>query len=169
MPEAGIAIGSNLGDRAANVREAIQRLQQLSVPERSVLVSSVFQTEPRFCPADSPLFLNAVVEIEWDGEPLDLLEITRGIERELGRSQGGERNSPREIDLDLLYFGDRLMEEQELTLPHPRLVERRFVLEPLAEIRPDLILPGMTQTIGWLLAHLESDEPPLEPIDVGWK
>jgi 2-amino-4-hydroxy-6-hydroxymethyldihydropteridine diphosphokinase len=96
-----------------------------------------------------------VIEIGYEGNPLELLELTQAIERKLGRIVSSERNAPRVVDVDLLYFGQESIVTESLILPHPRIQERRFVLQPLAEIRPDLILPGLSQTVSELLAALK--------------
>lgn len=167
MARAGIALGSNLGDRLARLREAVSRLRAIAAPGEPVLEAPVYQTEPRFCPPDSPDFLNTVVEIGFHGGARELLEKTRAIEKELGRVRGGGRNAPRTIDIDLLYLGDERRDEADLELPHPRLAERRFVLQPLADIRPDLVLPGRALTVAELLERLDSDEAPLVPVFPG--
>ena len=154
MPRIGIALGSNLGDRAAYLEAARVRLREISIPGEPFLQAPDYQTEPLDCPPGSPVFCNSVVEISWDGEPSALLEITQTIERNLGRSRAPERNAPRVIDVDLLYFGDQTVATENLELPHPRLTERRFVLEPLAEIRPELVLPGQSLSIAVLLTKL---------------
>jgi 2-amino-4-hydroxy-6-hydroxymethyldihydropteridine diphosphokinase len=164
MPRVGIALGSNLGDRLANIRAAASGLKQIAAPGADLLTAQIYQTEPRFCPPGSPDFLNTVIEIGFEGTPDELLEKTQAIELELGRIRGPERNAPRTIDIDLLYFGDDVFENEALTLPHPRIGERRFVLQPLADIRPDLFLPGYQQSIARLLAGLDNGEPPLEAI-----
>lgn len=161
MPRVGIALGSNLGDRLAHLAAAREALREIAVPGEPFLSESTYQTEPLLCPPGSPFFYNSVVEIAFDGDPFELLELTQSIEQRLGRTGTPERNAPRIIDVDLLYFGDRIIDTESLVLPHPRLSERRFVLQPLAEIRPDLILPGQTQNIAALLDQLDSDEPPL--------
>jgi 2-amino-4-hydroxy-6-hydroxymethyldihydropteridine diphosphokinase len=161
MPRVGIALGSNLGDRAAYLEAARARLREVSLPGEPFLQASDYQTEPQDCPPGSPVFCNSVVEIAWEGNPSDLLEITQSIERGLGRTPAPKRNVPRVIDLDLLYFGEQIVESDRLQLPHPRIAERRFVLEPLAEIRPDLLLPGQTRNIAGLLTDLSADESPL--------
>jgi len=98
--------------------------------------------------------LNAVLEFDFDSDPLNLLRKMREIENALGRPPDHPRNVSRKIDIDLLYVGDTKMDSEELQLPHPRMHLRRFVLQPLADIRPDLILPGQTKTIHELLAQL---------------
>src|SRR5690606_24429561 len=102
MPRVGIALGSNLGDRLSHIRAAIEELRQISVSGEPLLEASVWQTEPRLCPPGSPMFLNPVVEIGHEGEPFELLEMTKAIEKRLGRAAVAERNAPRVIDVDLL-------------------------------------------------------------------
>lgn len=138
MARVGISLGSNLGDRLAHLRAALDRLSPLRNSDH-LLLSPIYETEPVDCPAGSGAFYNAVVEIESELPPLELLAATQRIERELGRPADRERNSPRTVDLDLLYYGDLKMEEESLVLPHPRIGERAFVLRPLAAIRPDLV------------------------------
>ena len=161
MPRVGIALGSNLGDRLGNLQAARDCLREIATPGEPFLQASIYQTEPLLCPPGSPVFLNTVVEIGFAGNSFELLELTRAIEKKLGRTAVPERNAPRVIDVDLLYFGDEIIDTAALALPHPRLGERRFVLQPCAEIRPGLILPGHTRSIAELLADLESTEPPL--------
>ena len=147
MARVGIALGSNIGDCIANLQAARDCLREIALPGKSFLQASTYQTEPLHCPPNSPQFFNSVVEIAWEGSPFALLEITQSIENRLGRIAKPERNAPRIIDVDLLYFGDEIIDTEALVLPHPRIGERRFVLEPLAEIRPDLILPGQRLSI----------------------
>ena len=161
MPRVGIALGSNLGDRLGNLQSACDCLREIATPGEPFLQASIYQTEPLLCPPGSPLFLNTVVEIDYAGSPFELLDLTRAIEKKLGRTESSERNAPRVIDVDLLYFGDEFIDTAALVLPHPRLGERRFVLQPCAEIRPGLILPGHTGSFAELLANLQSAEPPL--------
>lgn len=167
MARVGIALGSNLGDRLQHLRQACRQLEVLALPGELFLCSLVYQTEPRLCPPGSPDFLNAVVEFEYDGAGADLLVQTRRIEREMGRERGGERNAPRVIDIDLLYVGDECCATDELELPHPRIGERRFVLQPLVDIRPDLVLPGEVVTVAEQLAMLPADEVPLVALEEG--
>lgn len=160
MPRVGIALGSNLGDRSAHMQAARDCLRQIATPGEPILEASTYQTEPLLCPPGSPLFHNSVVEIAYEGNPFALLEITQGIEKKLGRTTAPERNAPRVIDVDLLYFGDEIIDTEDLVLPHPRIRERRFVLEPLAEIRPELRLPGQPQSIAEMLEILIVRETP---------
>jgi 2-amino-4-hydroxy-6-hydroxymethyldihydropteridine diphosphokinase len=162
MPRVGIALGSNLGDRLANLRAAIDQLREIATPGAPLLAAPVYQTEPLLCPPGSPPFYNSAVEIGFDGTAFELLKITQGIEKNLGRQIGWVRNAPRLIDVDLLYFGGEVIDTERLVLPHPRIAERRFVLQPLAAIRPELVLPGDGRNILQILDGLKSDEPPLK-------
>jgi 2-amino-4-hydroxy-6-hydroxymethyldihydropteridine diphosphokinase len=132
-----VGLGSNLGDRKLNLRRALQRLEELG----PVRASSFRETEPVGV-TDQPKFLNAVAELATDLPPRELLERLLEIERGLGRNRATERRwGPRVIDLDLLLFGEETIDEPGLTVPHPRLADRRFVLEPLCELAPELRLP----------------------------
>ncbi|MES2470302.1 MAG: 3-methyl-2-oxobutanoate hydroxymethyltransferase [Verrucomicrobiota bacterium] len=154
----GIALGSNVGDRLSHLHAALGALASLG---ELTAVSPAYQTAPVDCQADAPAFLNAVAELHSALEPVALLQALRGIERGLGRPDRRPQNSPRPIDLDILYAGPRVVQEDSLTVPHPRLHLRRFVLEPLAAIRPALILPGFSVNVRTLLDQLVSGEPPL--------
>ncbi len=163
----GVALGSNLGDRAAALSAARLFLLSLHEAPGAALFSALYETEPLDCPPGSPVFLNAAAEIESSLTPADLLANLQAAEREAGRPTARARNSPRHLDLDLLYCGDLVVGGPPLTLPHPRMLQRRFVLQPLAEIRPDLILPGQNQTVRDLLAALPSG-PQMQPAAEGW-
>lgn len=152
---AGIGLGSNLGDRTTYLREALGRLRPLHAGG-PFLVSPIYETAPVDCPPGAGPFLNAVAELSWDGAAADLLRELLGIEAAMGRPVRRPRNAPRPIDLDLLYLGDRVIRAPDLLLPHPRIAGREFVLRPLADIRPDLVLPG----IGRPVAELLRDLPP---------
>ena len=159
MPCTGIALGSNLGDRLENLRRAKELLSSISTGP--VLAAPVYLTEPVNCPPGSPDFLNTVIEIFHDGTPAELLEKTQEFQRNLGRTEPAERNAPRVIDIDLLYSGGEVVSTDDLELPHPRITLRQFVLRPLADIRPDLVLPGQTLTIA---EHLERLAEPALPV-----
>jgi len=153
----GIAFGSNLGDRERNIRVALEQLYVLAATETSFRVSSLIETEPVDCPPDAHPFLNGVVTFDYPGTPISLLNATRQIEKDLGRPPIREKNLPRTIDLDLLFCDDMIVNTPDLQLPHPRITERIFVLEPLAEIHPDLILPGQTKPVSELLKQLRPE------------
>lgn len=146
MARVGISLGSNLGDRIAHLRDAVARLAAVRSSEH-LLLSPVFETEPVDCPEGSGAFFNAVIEIETDLPPLDLLAATQAIEREMGRPEVRAVNAPRTIDLDLLYYDDLAMRSPGLELPHPRMFQRAFVLKPLAAIRPDFVPAGALDSL----------------------
>src|SRR5688572_15221794 len=129
-----IAVGANLGDRRRNIEEAVRTLR-LMRGVKVTRVSSLIENPAVGGPADSPDFLNGVVEVETTLGAHDLLDVLLDIERSMGR-QRQQRWEPRVIDLDLILYGDRITETLSLVIPHPRMHERRFVLEPLAEIAP---------------------------------
>jgi 2-amino-4-hydroxy-6-hydroxymethyldihydropteridine diphosphokinase len=153
-----VALGSNLGDSDRTIRAAMARLQKISI--NPLLKSSLWQTAPVDCPAGSPMFINAVAGLTpRAGEtPESLLARLGQIEKDFGRKLKEILNEPRPLDLDLIAYGSEIRATKELTLPHPRAHLRRFVLQPLSEIAPDLILPGQTKTVAQLLRGLNSPE-----------
>ena len=160
-----IALGSNLNDSRGNILRAIRQLEELS--EGPLLKSSLWQTTPVDCPPGSPVFVNAVVA--WTpraGEtPESLLAKLQAMEHAFGRRPKRVLNEPRPLDLDLIAFGGETRATKELTLPHPRAPHRRFVLEPLSEIAPDLVLPGQLQGVARLLARLPPDQSMRKLVD----
>jgi 2-amino-4-hydroxy-6-hydroxymethyldihydropteridine diphosphokinase len=150
----GIALGSNVGDRLRHLRQARDDLASRHGPVRC---SRVYETEPVGCEPGTAAYLNAVVEIEYDGQPLMLLEELQAIEEGMGRPSRHPRNAPRTIDLDILYIGNLAFRSGELVIPHPQLHLRRFVLAPLCDIHPDLILPGQRETAAQLLSTLPAE------------
>ncbi|HSI63496.1 MAG TPA: 2-amino-4-hydroxy-6-hydroxymethyldihydropteridine diphosphokinase [Candidatus Saccharimonadia bacterium] len=166
----GIALGSNLGDRLHHLQEAAQLL--CAVHPTMILRSAapVYETDPVDCPEGSQSFLNTVVEVECNLEPLELLREMRAVEVKLGRPAEHRHHAPRTVDLDMLYADDAVLEHPDLTLPHPRMTLRRFVLQPLADIRPELVLPGQddSRTVAEHLDALQSDEPPLRVVKREW-
>ena len=135
-----VGLGANLGDRQATIERAIELVGAAHGVE-VVGVSSLRETDPVGL-EDQPRFLNGALAVETTLSPRALLELLLEIERALGRTRTGPRFGPRTIDLDLLLYGDEQMDEPGLTIPHPRLHERRFALEPLAELAPGLEIPG---------------------------
>jgi 2-amino-4-hydroxy-6-hydroxymethyldihydropteridine diphosphokinase len=152
-----VALGSNLGDAIQNVLRAMERLKELSTA--TILESSLWQTEPVDCPPGSPLFVNAVAGLlpRSDESPEILLTKLQALEREFGRKRKILLNEPRPLDLDLIAFGNETRTGKAFILPHPRAHERRFVLQPLAEIAPELVLLGQSKTVKELLTSLPPD------------
>ena len=157
--ETGLSLGSNLGDRLANLRAARQRL--LALPGVRLLAAApVYETEPvGVRPEFRHLaFLNTVLLLDGDGPPAAWRDATAQIEDALGRVRSADKFAPRPLDIDVLYVGNCCLDEGGLILPHPRWMLRRFVLQPLADVRPDLILPGATRTVLQTLAGLPPGE-----------
>jgi 2-amino-4-hydroxy-6-hydroxymethyldihydropteridine diphosphokinase len=146
-----LALGSNLGDREANLRDALRRLESadLGVTRRS----SLYETAPQEL-LDQPAFLNAVIEAETNLFPMQLLARVREVEREMGRRRVTPKG-PRNIDIDILFYGRSVIASPELEVPHPRIAQRRFVLEPLAEIAPGFRHPLIGKTASEMLQALE--------------
>ena len=148
-----VGIGANLGDREATLRRALELLDARP-GIRVAAVSTLRETDPVGY-LDQPRFLNGVARLETDLPPRALLDALLDVERELGRERTGPRFGPRTVDLDLLLHGELELEEEGLTVPHPRLHERRFALEPLAELDAGLVVPGRGR-VAALLAELDS-------------
>ena len=161
-----VALGSNLGDPRAHVLRAFARLQSLT--DQPLLRSLLWETTPVHCPPGSPRFVNAVAGLVPHAEetPFSLLTKLQALEKEIGRQPKKILNEPRVIDLDLIAFGQTVVATPELALPHPRAHERQFVLQPLSEIAPDFVLPGMQKTVAELLHELEED-PAFRCLDHG--
>jgi 2-amino-4-hydroxy-6-hydroxymethyldihydropteridine diphosphokinase len=153
-----VALGSNLGNSRRIILDAMARLQTFS--DRPLHKSSLWQTSPVNCPPSSPLFVNAIVGFapQKNETPESLLQKLRALEKEFSRPPKKVLNEPRSLDLDLIAFGTETRNSPGLILPHPRAHSRRFVLQPLSEIAPDLILPGQSKTISQLLAGLLDKE-----------
>ena len=158
--EIAFSLGSNLDDRVAHLREAKRQL--VAFADTTLLAqSSLYDTSPvDVAPEYADMhFVNAVLVLESDRSPQEWLGRLQAIEADIGRERDEtDRNAPRTIDIDMLYAGDAHFERRDLTLPHPRWASRRFVLEPLAEIRPDHVLPGGPHPVRELLATLNTDD-----------
>src|SRR5262245_42759613 len=147
-----IALGSNLGDRDRHLRAAVDALRALR-GVRDVVASRVYETDP-VGPGEQRAYLNAVVRVSTDLAPRDLLDRLLEIERSEGRARGPVRNAPRTLDLDLLLYGGRQIDEPGLIVPHPRMAQRAFVLEPLCDLAPDLVIPGASAPVSALAAEV---------------
>jgi 2-amino-4-hydroxy-6-hydroxymethyldihydropteridine diphosphokinase len=151
-----VALGSNLGDRLESLRAARRQIIELDRIRPPVLSAGIYETEPVDCEPGASKFLNTVIEFDFEGDPVQLLEQLVQIEESLGRKRDHPKNVSRKIDVDLLYCGDRHIDNARLQLPHPRMHLRKFVLQPLADIRSELVLPDQRKTVQELLT--ESDE-----------
>ncbi|HSK43098.1 MAG TPA: 2-amino-4-hydroxy-6-hydroxymethyldihydropteridine diphosphokinase [Candidatus Binatia bacterium] len=145
-----LSLGSNLGDRDKYLREAISRLRQLGVISQ---ISAFYETQPVEVQNDQPWFLNCALAMETELMPLEFLSRMLAVEQSMGRTRT-EPKGPRTIDVDILLFGDDVLDTPELTVPHPAMHQRRFVLEPLAEIAPVLVHPVLKRTVRELLDSL---------------
>lgn len=151
--EVYLGLGSNLSDRMRNLTSAVKHLSQKIKIKK---VSSVYETEPLYV-KEQPLFLNAVLSASTKLTPIQLLHFIKSVESELGR-QPSYRNAPRLIDIDILFYGDKAVDTPELTIPHPRIPERAFVLVPLAEIAPKLVHPETHKKVKDLLAKVDGKD-----------
>ncbi|RDS78859.1 2-amino-4-hydroxy-6-hydroxymethyldihydropteridine diphosphokinase [Dyella monticola] len=150
MMRAYVALGSNLGDSRQHLMDAIQALAAL--PHTQVLERSLLYRTPPWGVVDQPDFLNAVVALETALKPHDLLDALLAIERAAGRQRHGERWGPRTLDLDLLHVEGTHMRSERLTLPHPHIADRAFVLLPLHDVAPELVIPGQGKVMDLLRA-----------------
>lgn len=160
MPSAYVALGANLGQPCAQVLAAITALDAL--PHSRVLRRSRLYQTPPWGVIEQPSFVNAVAHIETGLSPQDLLQALLDIERAAGRDRTGERWGPRVLDLDLLLYDELMLQENHLTVPHPRIADRAFVLLPLADLAPDLIIPGQGR-VADLLSRVDTQGCELLP------
>lgn len=153
MVEAYIALGSNVGDRESNIKKAFKYLKQKMEIIKS---SALYETKPMYI-ENQGWFLNCVAKVETELPPRELLNFLKSTEQELGRKPV-ERNGPRIIDLDILFYGNLILNEGDFQVPHPKIAERAFVLVPLAEIAPNLIHPVSKKNITKMLLELQYDK-----------
>ena len=163
-----LSLGSNLGDRAATLLEALERLRKLGT---ITAVSSLYETDPVEVPVEmkerQPLYFNCALAMETGLTPEQLLAGTQAVEDALGRERGVIRHGPRTLDIDILLFGDALVKTPELTIPHPGLARRGFVLQPLEEIAPEVLHPILKKTVRELLAGLPP-QPGVRRLEQDW-
>ena len=158
-----LALGTNIGDRLENLRAALYGLPPLVLPVR---VSKVYETPP-WGILDQPAFLNMVAEVETHLSPPRLLIFLKSMEQALGRVKV-IRNGPRLIDLDILFYEDQVLQDEDLEVPHPRMVERGFVLVPLADLRPDIVHPRLGERVSDMLAKVDITGINLYPPSEGY-
>jgi 2-amino-4-hydroxy-6-hydroxymethyldihydropteridine diphosphokinase len=156
-----LALGSNLGDRRAHLRDAIEQLREHVRIDR---VSSIYETEPAYV-TDQPRFYNMALRGTTRLAPRRLLRFVKRIEHDMGRESGGVRYGPRPIDIDILAYDDLRMTTRVLTIPHPLIAERAFVLAPLAEIAPELVLPGHNDSVAVLAQRVDTEGAVLRRVD----
>lgn len=155
MSRAFIGVGSNEGKRLERISSAIRALA--ATPKiRVVQMAMIIETEPVGGPPQ-PAYLNTVLELDTSLEPMELLGTLQRIEQRLGRQPSAQRWSPRPIDLDVLLYDDRVMQQPALCIPHPRMHERRFVLEPLSQVAPEVVHPVLRRAVKELLAEIAPD------------
>lgn len=153
MVEAYIGFGSNIGDREANINRAIGILKQKI---KIIKISSLNETKPMYM-ENQGWFLNGAAKVDTELKPKELLDLLKNTEKNLGRKETG-RNRPRIIDLDILFYGDQILNEDDLHIPHPKIQERAFVLVPLAEIEPNFVHPVYKKSVCKLLSELSYDK-----------
>lgn len=151
-----VALGSNLGDRGESIREAFRFLETSFALPGTFRASTLLETEPVDCPPGSPKFLNAVVVFETSLAARQILTQCQHYERQQGRPSIRDLNAPRVVDLDLIAYGAEIISEPDFIVPHPRATQRRFVLQPLVELLPELLLPGGKKTVSLLLHELQN-------------
>ena len=157
-----LSIGSNGDNAAGQVTRAMEAI--LAMAEvREIGRGRLYKTEPQGM-RDQPWFINTALAVETSMEPAEILKRIKQIESQLGRKPGGERWGPREIDIDIIYYGNRIVDMPGLAIPHPMAAKRRFVLAPLADIDPGLVHPVLKKTVSQLLAELPEEGQAVEPV-----
>lgn len=158
MHDVFLCLGSNMGDRKANLEGALSELEKRGVA-RVVKISSFYKTAPVDY-TDQAWFLNGAARVETELSPLDLLDAVKSVESDMGRDQGGVRFGPRPIDIDIIFYDDLILKDERLEIPHPRMDKRAFVLTPLCDIDSEIIHPEINRNLRDLLAEI--DDPTQE-------
>lgn len=156
-----LSLGSNIGDRIFNINEAIKIIsQKLLSNNDKMIVAPVYESLPVDCPEDSLNFLNTVINVSTNFKPQELIKITQGIELKMGRKPKNQRlvNAPRIIDIDILFYNSLVYNSENLTIPHPRLHERLFVLAPLNDIMPNYVVPNINKSVSSLYNSLKGKQ-----------
>jgi len=155
MHKSFLSLGSNLGNRTKNLQNCIQNLND-SVNIEVVRTSSMYKTSPMYN-LEQNNFVNCVIEIETSFSPFDLLNYSQSVEKIMGREEGSKRNQPRKIDIDILTYGDEKIQDKILTIPHPKISDRKFVLTPLIELDGNYTVPGFSFNIKEMLKKIEKN------------
>lgn len=157
--EFGLSLGSNMGDRLGALSKGVRQIMNLTNPAH-IVRAPVYETEPVGVSREYRrlLFLNTIVIVDSSLSARDWLAVIEQIETEMGRKRSEERNAPRPIDIDIIYAGRQSLSGENLVIPHPRWFERRFVVRPLSDLRPELILPGQERSVAEILASLPPEE-----------
>lgn len=141
-----LALGSNIGNRLENIQKACEMLLS-ELGQVSFMYAPIYRSAPVACPEGSPDFFNTVVTFDYEGTAQNLHSITQKVENALGREKNTVRNAPRIIDIDILLLGDQIIQENTLIIPHPRMHLRKFVLQPLADIAPNILIPSTHKSV----------------------
>ncbi|WDE96571.1 2-amino-4-hydroxy-6-hydroxymethyldihydropteridine diphosphokinase [Lentisphaera profundi] len=152
MKKVALALGSNMGEREVYFDYALKRLVEEGL--ENLRMAQIVESDPMYCPEGSGLYLNSALIADWDGEALDLLQLCLKIEKEAGRERSGIINESRYLDLDVLLIAEDTYDLPDLIVPHPRMLERDFVLGPLAELASEWLIPGANKTVGQCLAEI---------------
>jgi 2-amino-4-hydroxy-6-hydroxymethyldihydropteridine diphosphokinase len=163
-----IALGSNLGDRLANLREGARLVLERVPGARLTAAGGLYETAPMDCPPESQPFYNSALLIEAAVDARALHRVLLSIEHDLGRPEQRERHAPRTLDLDILHAGEQVLNDADLIIPHPRAHQRRFVLQPLADCDADRVLPGCTENVSALLSRLPMENDAIRLVLLRW-
>lgn len=169
MDEVILSLGGNLGDRLKNLHSARDSILKECAFDEKITCAPIYKTTPVDCAPGTPDFYNTVLSFSYEHSPVTLLDYCLRLEKKLGRIRPNNLiNAPRPIDIDIITFGKKIIQTTTLTVPHPRMLQRRFVLQPLAYILPNFTLPNTQNTVCEHLADLNSSEPHLTLVQTHW-